>query len=183
MDDGSTDCTAQLAGRLAAQLGLAKKLEVVTAGPKLAGWSGKVHAQRCGYATVLEQAWEQGIEPPEWLLLTDADIRHRSGSVRSLLSQAMGQPDIGTYDLVSIMARLRAENFWERIIIPAFVFFFQLLYPFRRVARRSSRVAAAAGGCVLVRRSALEAAGGFAAIGTEIIDDVAMGRAIKRAGG
>jgi len=183
VDDGSTDGTARLADCLANELGLGHKLEVVAASPRTAGWSGKVHAQLCGCSFVLEQALAKGTEPPEWWLLTDADIRHRPGSVRSLLCQAVAQVDSGCSDLVSIMARLRAESFWERMIIPAFVFFFQLLYPFRRVARRSSRVAAAAGGCVLVRRSALEEAGGFAAIGGEIIDDVALGRTIKRAGG
>jgi len=183
VDDDSTDGTGQVARRLARQLDSAQELRVVETGPRMEGWSGKVQALLCGYVAILEEAAENGVEPPEWLLLTDADIRYRPGSLRSLLRQADGLGPNGPYDLVSIMARLRAEGFWERLIVPAFVFFFQLLYPFRRVADRRSRIAAAAGGCVLVRRSALEEAGGFAAIGSEIIDDVALGRAIKRTGG
>ena len=183
VDDGSSDDTAQVAHRLAENSGLGQNLVVVEGGARMEGWSGKVHALLRGYVTVVEDAVERGIEPPEWLLLTDADIRHRPGSVRTLLCQAHGKGSEGPFDLVSVMARLRAEGFWERLIVPAFVFFFQLLYPFRRVAHRRSRVAAAAGGCVLVRRTTLEDAGGFAAIGGEIIDDVALGRVIKRLGG
>ncbi len=117
--------------------------------------------------------------PPEWLLFTDADIRHRPGSLTGLLERAAEGP----CDLVSVMARLRAETLWERLLIPPFVFFFQLLYPFRRVRRPESKVAAAAGGCVLVRRAALERAGGLAAIRGAVIDDVALARAVKGTGG
>jgi hopene-associated glycosyltransferase HpnB len=183
VDDGSSDDTGQVARRLAEEVGCSHNLVVVEAGTRMEGWSGKVQALLRGYVTLVEDAVERGEELPEWLLLTDADIRHRPGSVRALLCQAHGQGSEGPFDLVSVMARLRAEGFWERLIVPAFVFFFQLLYPFRRVAHRRSRVAAAAGGCVLVRRSALEDAGGFAAISGEIIDDVALGRIIKRRGG
>ena len=183
VDDGSTDGTAQLASRLAKQLDVAEKLTIVEAGPRMEGWSGKVHAQLSGYVTVVEEAAEEGAELPDWLLLTDADIRHRPDSVRSLLLQAQGAAGERGYDLVSVMARLRATTIWERLIVPAFVFFFQLLYPFRRVADPRSRIAAAAGGCVLIRRTAFEEAGGFAEIGGEIIDDVALGRAVKRRGG
>ena len=182
VDDGSTDGSADVARRLARDRESAVKFHIVEAAARPGGWSGKVHALNCGYEAVIEEGTRQDTEPPEWLLLTDADIRHRPGSVAALLRKATLPEGGGPYSLVSIMARLRAVGFWERLVVPAFVFFFQLLYPFRRVADRNSRVAAAAGGCVLVRRSALEAAGGFNAISGAIIDDVALGRAIKEAG-
>jgi len=121
VDDGSTDGTAQLASRLAKQLDVAEKLTIVEAGPRMEGWSGKVHAQLSGYVTVVEEAAEEGAELPDWLLLTDADIRHRPDSVRSLLLQAQGAAGERGYDLVSVMARLRATTIWERLIVPAFV--------------------------------------------------------------
>lgn len=179
VDDGSTDGTAEVARRVARDQGAAVEIEVVPAGPRQKGWSGKVHALHCGF----EKAMDSPGERPEWLLLTDADIWHRPDSVRALLLRATAAGRTGPFDLVSVMARLRARGFWERLIVPPFVFFFQLLYPFRRVAERDSRVAAAAGGCVLVRRTALESAGGFASIAAEIIDDVALGRAVKISGG
>lgn len=183
VDDGSSDDTRSVVEALTRGLGAEDKIQIVAASSKIDGWSGKVHAQLCGYVAMLERAVEDGVEPPEWLLLTDADIRHRPGSVQSLLARASGSEGAERLDLVSVMARLRAEDFWEQIIVPAFVFFFQLMYPFRRVGDTKSRVAASAGGCVLVRRKSLEDAGGFAAIGGEIIDDVALGRLIKRSHG
>jgi hopene-associated glycosyltransferase HpnB len=119
--------------------------------------------------------------PPaiEWLLLVDADIRLRPGALRDLLAVAA----VEDRDLVSVMARLRTRSPWERLLVPPFVYFFQLLYPFRRVRDDRSRVAAAAGGCVLVRRAALERAGGFEAIRDRLIDDVALGQGVKRTGG
>jgi hopene-associated glycosyltransferase HpnB len=183
VDDDSTDGTGDLARRLGQEIDRDDRFEVMTAGSRREGWSGKVHALSYGYQVILDRAAQTGIAPPEWLLLTDADIRHRPGSVRSLLQQAGRSGAEQSYALVSVMARLRAERFWERIVVPAFVFFFQLLYPFRRVADRRSGVAAAAGGCVLVRRSVFEDAGGFGTISGEIIDDVALGRAIKKTGG
>jgi hopene-associated glycosyltransferase HpnB len=168
---------------LSMQSGSAVDLEVVSTGPRPAGWSGKVHALERGYRVILEDADRAGMEPPEWLLLTDADIRHRAGSVASLLFKAESKRSGGTFDLVSVMARLRTDGFWERLVAPTFVFFFQLLFPFRKVAMPDSRVAAAAGGCVLLRRSALQKAGGMAAIRSAIIDDVALAKAVKGAGG
>jgi hopene-associated glycosyltransferase HpnB len=120
---------------------------------------------------------------PEWLLFSDADIEHRPGSVGALLERAGVGTGGDTFDLVSVMARLRADTFWERLLIPAFVFFFQLLYPFRRVQDPGSRVAAAAGGCVLIRRQMLEDSGGLEGISGALIDDVALARQVKRAGG
>jgi hopene-associated glycosyltransferase HpnB len=168
VDDQSTDGTAAVAREVAAAVGRPDRLRVITAPPPPPGWTGKVHALAVGVAAV---------DAP-WLLLTDADIGHRPGSVAALLAQAARG-----YDLVSVMARLSAGTRWERLLIPPFVFFFQLLYPFRRVADRASPVAAAAGGCILVRREALAAAGGIGAVRGAVIDDVALGRAVKEAGG
>lgn len=175
VDDGSTDETIEVARHVATKRGADERLRIVEAPPTPPGWAGKVHALACGVeAATAERA-------PEWLLFTDADIRHRRGSVLALLEKA--REESGPYDLVSVMARLRAESLWERLLIPAFVFFFQLLYPFRRVRRAGSRVAAAAGGCVLVRREVLEAAGGLVALRGAVIDDVALAETIQDAGG
>lgn len=175
VDDGSTDETVAVARRLARKRQAADRLRVVEATPTPQGWTGKVHALACGVEAATSEV------PPDWFLFTDADIRHRRGSVRALLERARGQD--GPYDLVSVMARLRAESFWERLLIPAFVFFFHLLYPFRRVRQAESGVAAAAGGCVLVRRETLVAAGGLASLKSAVIDDVSLAQAIHRANG
>jgi hopene-associated glycosyltransferase HpnB len=134
------------------------------------GWTGKLWALRHG----IGQAGEV-----DYLLLTDADIAHAPGSLRALVEAATAND----LDLVSQMARLRVHTAWERLIVPAFVYFFAMLYPFRLVNRPRSRVAAAAGGCSLVRRAALERAGGLTAVRGAVIDDVAIARMIKRAGG
>ena len=174
VDDHSTDGTAEIARRLARESGRADRLRVVAAPDRAPGWTGKVHAMASGVAAIAATG-----EAPEWLLFTDADIRHRPGSVASLVAHA----EKHGYDMVSVMARLRAENFWERLLIPAFVYFFQLLYPFRRIRDPRSKIYGAAGGCVLARRAVLERAGGLAAIKSALIDDVNLGRILKRAGG
>src|SRR6266571_2935997 len=115
---------------------------------------------------------------PGHYLFTDADIAHPPGTVAALVRAAEG----GGLDLVSQMARLHAASFWERAVLPAFVYFFAMLYPFRRVNRPNARTAAAAGGCMLVRREALERAGGLERIRGDLIDDVALGRLLKRSG-
>jgi hopene-associated glycosyltransferase HpnB len=165
VDDGSTDGTGHLARSLAG--GRPVPLEVVEGEPRPAGWAGKVWAQQQAYRHAGEAAW---------LLLTDADIAHPPDGVAALVAAALAD----RRDAVSLMARLRVCTGWERLVVPAFVYFFAQLYPFRRVA--SGRVAAAAGGCVLVRRAALEAAGGFAAVRDAVIDDVALAGALHRAG-
>jgi hopene-associated glycosyltransferase HpnB len=133
------------------------------------GWVGKVWALHQGAASAREP----------YLLLTDADILHAPHSLRRLVSES----EAAGLALNSRMARLNCESPAERLLIPAFVWFFGLLYPMRRVNRPESPVAAAAGGCVLLRRDALEKAGGFASIRGEIIDDVGLARRIKSAGG
>ncbi len=171
VDDGSTDGTGELAGRLAAGPGL--PLTVTSPGEPPRGWTGKLWAVRHGVRHVTER------EAPDYLLLTDADIAHEPDSLRSLVAAAHASG----YDVVSQMARLRVETGWERLIVPAFVYFFAQLYPFRWIARRGGRTAAAAGGCVLIRRSALEAAGVPDSIRQSVIDDVALARAVKGSGG
>ena len=113
-----------------------------------------------------------------YVLFTDADIEHDPATLRALVQKA----EAGGLALVSLMALLRFQGAWERLLLPAFVFFFQKLYPFPWVNDPRRRMAAAAGGCMLVRRRVLEAAGGVAAIRGEIIDDCALARAIKRHG-
>lgn len=176
VDDGSSDGTGDCARRIARALGADDRLVVIEVGRVPSGWTGKVHALHRGIQAAAGRE-------PEWLLLTDADIRHRPDSIGALLEQARSTAAGGPFDLVSVMARLHAESGWERLLAPPFVFFFHLLYPFRRVARSASRVAAAAGGCVLVRRSLLARAGGLRAIRGAVIDDVALARLVKSAGG
>jgi len=174
VDDHSTDGTAEVARRLAREARREDRLRVISAPDRPPGWSGKVHAMASGVGAIAAA----GEEPP-WLLFTDADIRHRQGSIRSLVALAERE----TLDVVSVMVRLRAAEFWERLLIPPFVYFFQLLYPFRRIRDPRSRVYGAAGGCVLVRRAVLERAGGLERIRGALIDDVNLGRILKQAGG
>jgi hopene-associated glycosyltransferase HpnB len=168
VDDHSGDGTAETARRLAEAGGL--PLTVTTPPPLPSGWTGKLWAVRHG----VELAGET-----ELLFLTDADIAHGPGVLAALVAGAEAR----RLDLVSQMARLRTETAWERLIVPAFVYFFAQLYPFRWSNRPGSRTAAAAGGCSLVRRDALERAGGVAAIRGAVIDDVSLARAVKGSGG
>ncbi|MGW5771127.1 glycosyltransferase [Streptomyces longwoodensis] len=171
VDDGSTDGTGELARELARRCG-GLPLTVASPGEPPASWTGKLWAVRHGIA--LSRARE-----PQYLLLTDADIAHAPDSLRALVAAA----DAGGFDVVSQMARLRVESVWERLVVPAFVYFFAQLYPFRRIARRGARTAAAAGGCVLVRAGAAERARIPDAIRHAVIDDVALARAVKGGGG
>ena len=173
VDDGSTDGTAEVAAALGAAAGAAggaagpAAVRVVPAGSPPAGWAGKVHAMAAG----LQAAGEC-----DYVLFTDADIGYAPGTLTALVRAAVP----GDRALVSQMALLRADTGWERLIVPAFVYFFAQLYPFRWVNRPGSRTAAAAGGCMLVQRAALAAAGGLAPIRGARIDDVALGRLLKR---
>ncbi|MFE3887686.1 glycosyltransferase [Streptomyces lydicus] len=172
VDDGSTDGTGALARELAAARG-GLPLTVSSPGEPGPGWTGKLWAVRQGIALARERV------APEYLLLTDADIAHAPDSLRELVAAARS----ADLDVVSQMARLRVVTFWERLIVPAFVYFFGQLYPFRRVNRPGARTAAAAGGCVLLRREAAERAGIPEAIRHAVIDDVALARAVQRSGG
>nr|WP_324787857.1 glycosyltransferase [Streptomyces sp. H51] len=171
VDDGSRDGTGELARELAREHG-GLPLTVGSPGEPPAGWTGKLWAVRHGIA--LARARD-----PEYLLLTDADIAHAPDSLRQLVAAAR----TGGFDVVSQMARLRVESLWERLVVPAFVYFFAQLYPFRRIGRKAARTAAAAGGCVLLRADTAERARVPDAIRHAVIDDVALARAVKAGGG
>jgi hopene-associated glycosyltransferase HpnB len=161
VDDNSTDATAELAGSAA-------KLQIIRLTSKPAGWSGKLWALHEGIAASRSTV----------VLLTDADIVHQPAHLASLIAKLQR----GQLDLVSEMVRLNCSSLAERMLVPAFVYFFQMLYPFAKVNDASSRVAAAAGGTVLVRREALERIGGIEAIKDALIDDVALAKAVKQGG-
>ncbi|HEY2873426.1 MAG TPA: glycosyltransferase [Reyranella sp.] len=170
VDDGSDDGTADRA--LAARDG-AGRLDILRGSPLPAGWTGKVWAQHQGVTHALASD-----NKPDYLLLTDADIGHAPDNLRGLVAQAESQQLV----LTSSMVELSCRGWAERFLIPAFVFFFQMLYPFAWVADRNCTVAAAAGGCMLARREALERIGGMASIRAEIIDDCALARQLKAQG-
>ncbi|ATL80989.1 putative glycosyl transferase [Streptomyces malaysiensis subsp. malaysiensis] len=180
IDDGSSDGTGKLARQLADEYG-GLPLTVDSPGEPGPGWTGKLWAVRHGMAlaTTRLAADREDDGGVDYLLLTDADIAHEPDSLRELVRAA----EANGLDLVSQMARLRVATYWERLIVPAFVYFFAQLYPFRWVNRPRGRTAAAAGGCVLLRREAAERAGVPEAIRQSVIDDVALARVVKRSGG
>ncbi|PYX64079.1 MAG: glycosyl transferase family 2 [Acidobacteria bacterium] len=168
VDDGSTDGTADVARRAAEKIGKADALIVIQSKPLPAGWTGKLWAMH------------QGIEraralTPAWLMLADADVLHDAETVATLGSIATQ----GHYDLVSFMVKLHCESLPEKLLIPAFVYFFFMIYPpaWIRDTRRSS--AGAAGGCVLVSLETLERAGGLEATRGALIDDCSLARLLK----
>jgi hopene-associated glycosyltransferase HpnB len=173
VDDRSSDGTAEVA----AKLDDGRPLKVIAGTAAPAGWAGKVWAMAQGLgAAGIPAAAGANPEPAGYVLFTDADIAFQARTLRDLVAAA----EADDRDLVSQMALLRTATGWERVVVPAFVYFFAQLYPFRRVNVPGSRTAAAAGGCMLVRRGALEKSGGLAPISGALIDDVAMGRMIKR---
>ncbi len=166
MDDRSSDGTGDLA-RAAGD----RRLSVVTGGPRPPGWTGKLWA--------LQQGLDAARPTTTYLLFTDADIRHAPDSLRRLVARA----EAGGLALTSLMAKLRCVSTAEQWFIPAFIYFFQMLYPFAWANDPRARTAAAAGGCVLLRRDVFEAAGGLASIRGAMIDDCSLARVIKDAGG
>jgi hopene-associated glycosyltransferase HpnB len=171
IDDQSRDGTAEVARHAAATAGAAERLTVLYGSPLPPGWTGKLWALQQGVDRAEDTA-------PEFLLLTDADIAYAPDTLRNLVAHAQARG----LALTSLMAKLRCESFAERALIPAFIFFFQMLYPFAWVNRRDNSMAGAAGGCMLVRRKALHAAGGIALIRGDLIDDCALGRRLKQVG-
>lgn len=163
VDDQSTDGTAQVASNTGIT-----GLEVVPGEPLPPGWTGKLWA--------LEQG--RRLAGSSLLLLLDADIELRPGIVAALCEKLEREQ----LALVSLMARLNTSAPWERLLIPAFIYFFKLLYPFRLSNSAFRHVAAAAGGCILVRSDALAEIGGFAALRGQLIDDCSLAAAVKRTG-
>jgi hopene-associated glycosyltransferase HpnB len=164
VDDGSQDGTAEIAAGFPDP-----RLTVLPGAERPVGWSGKLWALDQGIALAGDA---------EWLLLTDADIEHRLEHVATLVAKAQAEG----LDLVSEMVALNCESLAERALVPAFVFFFALLYPFALVNDSGSRVAAAAGGTVLIRAAALRRIGGIAAMRGALIDDVTLAGLIKQGG-
>jgi hopene-associated glycosyltransferase HpnB len=173
VDDQSRDGTAQAARDAAAALGAADRLTVVPGRALPAGWTGKLWAQQQG----VELAEAMALAP-DYLLFTDADIVYEADVLENLVARAQA----GGLVLTSLMVKLRCASFAERLFIPAFIFFFQMLYPFAWVNDPRRATAGAAGGCMLVRRDVLRAAGGMAAIRTALIDDCALGKNLKNFG-
>lgn len=170
VDDHSVDGTAE-AARAAAN-SQPEALTVIRGQSLPDGWTGKLWA--------MQQGIEQAIQlPPQFLLLTDADVRHSRENVATLVSVA---ESLG-YDLASFMVKLHCRSLPEKVLIPAFVFFFFMLYPPEWIRSPRRKMAGAAGGCILIRPEALARAGGVAAIRSEIIDDCALARRVKRNGG
>lgn len=178
VDDDSGDATRAVAASAGAKQAAALTAKgggfrLIDAGPLAVGWTGKLWALDRGVreAKVL-------CPDAKYFWFSDADIAHRPEALRRLVAKAEGDG----LDLVSLMAALGCKSFWERLLIPAFVFFFQKLYPFPWVNDPARRTAAAAGGCVLLRREALVRIGGLGAIRGELIDDCALARAVKSGG-
>jgi hopene-associated glycosyltransferase HpnB len=173
VDDQSRDSTAEIARNAAILIGGSDRLTVLPGTSPPAGWTGKVWAQQQGIAFV-----EGAAEQPAYLLLTDADIVYAPDALTNLVARAQH----GGFVLTSLMAKLRCKSFAERMFVPAFIFFFQMLYPFAWANNPRRGTAAAAGGCMLVRRDALQKAGGMAAIRSALIDDCALAKLLKRQG-
>jgi hopene-associated glycosyltransferase HpnB len=180
VDDGSQDGTGAIAAELgekAARDGGAP-LTVVKGKLRPGDWAGKVWAMAQGLTAATEEGAAGARPAPDYVLFTDADIDWAPRALTDLVASAEGDGRA----LVSQMALLRARSGWERVIVPAFVYFFAQLYPFRRVNDPKSGTAAAAGGCMLVRRASLEEAGGLERIKGALIDDVALGTLLKKHG-
>jgi hopene-associated glycosyltransferase HpnB len=173
VDDQSRDGTAQVARDAAAALGAAHRVTVLPGRQLPAGWTGKLWAQHQG----VELA---GSVPrlPAYLLFTDADIVYGADVLRSLVARAQ----VRSYVLTSLMVKLRCKSLAERMFIPAFIFFFQMLYPFAWANDPRRATAAAAGGCMLVRREALRESGGMETIRGALIDDCALAKRLKARG-
>lgn len=169
VDDGSQDGTAEAAKEAAGNA--RNRLTVLRGQPLPPGWTGKVWAQKQGINAAQARA-------PKYLLLTDADIVYAPGALRRLVTCA----ESGRSVLTSLMVKLNCESLAERTFIPAFVFFFQMLYPFAWVNRPEHATAAAAGGCMLVHNGALDESGGIDAIRSALIDDCALARQLKAEG-
>jgi hopene-associated glycosyltransferase HpnB len=173
VDDQSRDGTAQVAQKAAEAIGAGDRITVISGRALPGGWTGKLWAQHQGVEFANGKP-----QPPDFVLFTDADIVYTPDVLTSLVGRAQA----GGYVLTSLMVKLRCVSFAERLFIPAFIFFFQMLYPFAWANNPRSTTAAAAGGCMLVRRGVLNDAGGMASIRAALIDDCALAKILKAHG-
>ncbi len=172
VDDQSEDATAALARQAAAESGATRRVTAHSVAALPPGWTGKLWALNEGVFVSAKKV-------PAFFWLTDADVVHTTDTLRRLVFRA----ERDSLDLASLMVLLQAKTFPERLLIPPFLYFFLMLYPPRWIAAPKARTAGAAGGCILLRRSAFERIGGLASIRSEVIDDCALARAVKRSGG
>ena len=172
VDDHSEDGTGALALEAAKRAGAAERVEVLPAAALPAGWTGKLWALQQGVEKAVEHA-------ADYLWFTDGDIKQAPDALHRLVTRAETQ----NLDLISLMVLLKTKSFPEKLLIPAFLYFFLKLYPPKWIANPKSKMAGAAGGCILLRRNALARIGGLAAIRGEVIDDCSLARAVKRSGG
>ncbi len=172
VDDQSEDETAAFARQAAAESGATQRVTVHSVAALPPGWTGKLWALNEGVSAAAEKA-------PTFFWFTDADVVHAPDTLCRLVFRA----ERDSLDLASLMVLLQAKTFPERLLIPPFLYFFLMLYPPRWIADPKARAAGAAGGCILLRREALERIGGIAAIRGEVIDDCALARAVKQSGG
>jgi hopene-associated glycosyltransferase HpnB len=170
VDDDSSDATAERALQAAASVP-GRGVTIVNSKGLPAGWTGKLWAVKQGIAAA--EKWR-----PDYILLTDADIEHAPDTLAWLVKQASA----GQLVLTSLMAKLRCQSFAERTHVPAFIYFFQMLFPFSWVCRPGSSTAAAAGGCMLVRGDALASIGGIESIRNALIDDCSLAERLKKVG-
>jgi hopene-associated glycosyltransferase HpnB len=172
IDDHSEDQTATLARKAAESFSIADRLSIIPAPPLPEGWTGKLWA--------MQQAVENSTSfAPDYFWFTDADIVHAPDTLERLIARAEAQH----LDLTSLMVLLQAKSFLEKLLIPPFLYFFLKLYPPQWIANPKVKTAGAAGGCILLKRAALERIGGISSVKAEVIDDCALARAVKRSGG
>ena len=170
VDDNSQDETAEVTQSIAKKLNETERINIILGEPLAVGWKGKLWAMKQGIDFA-----EQQNNKPDYFLFTDADIKHDKHNLLQLVTKA----ETENLDLVSLMVLLHCQSIWEKLLIPAFVFFFQKLYPFPWVNNRDYSIAAAAGGCILIRRQALENIGGIASIKDALIDDCTLAKKVK----
>lgn len=170
VDDQSEDNTAEIAQKIAEENHQQNQLTIIKGENLPLGWSGKLWAMSQGIL------WAKKYLNTDYFLFTDADIKHSTNNLSQLLAKA----EQNNLDLVSLMVKLRCESFWEKLLIPAFIFFFQKLYPFPLVNNLEQKVAAAAGGCILIRETALTRIGSIEALKEALIDDCTLASLVKK---
>ncbi|HPI63327.1 MAG TPA: glycosyltransferase [Alphaproteobacteria bacterium] len=178
INDNSDDQTVTMINQLIKEYDPLNKILLLQGKPLIAGWTGKLWAVHQGIQKIsdLLLASEQ---QDVYVWLTDADVIHHPQTLSHLLSIVQNKK----VDIVSVMVKLSAKSFWEKLLIPAFIYFFQKLYPFAAVASDKNKIAAAAGGCILIRKKILEKIGGIVSIRNQLIDDCALAKQVKNVRG